>query len=128
MVLEKPLPTKKLQKIEVLKVDSDYLIHPLKEVRFSIFDVISVWCLFVLLGHWLRRGLFFSPLSLSKKNRSDDTYSFPVGAIHVDERKTPCPTPVGSEATPRVNTDRQNEKRESGREENKTNGLRPLQA
>jgi hypothetical protein len=33
MVLQKPLATKKLAKIEVLKVDSDYLINPLKEVR-----------------------------------------------------------------------------------------------
>ena len=32
MVLEKP-KQKKLQKIEVLKIDSDHLIHPLKEVR-----------------------------------------------------------------------------------------------
>ena len=31
MVLEKP-PTKKLAKIEQLKIDSDHLIHPLKEV------------------------------------------------------------------------------------------------
>lgn len=32
MVLEKPL-SKKIAKIEQLKVESDYLIHPLKEVR-----------------------------------------------------------------------------------------------
>jgi hypothetical protein len=32
MVLEKP-KEKKLQKIETLKIDSDHLIHPLKEVR-----------------------------------------------------------------------------------------------
>ena len=31
MVLEKP-KEKKLPKIEVLKIESDYLIHPLKEV------------------------------------------------------------------------------------------------
>jgi hypothetical protein len=33
MVLEKP-KVKKIQKIEQLKVDSDHLIHPLKEVGF----------------------------------------------------------------------------------------------
>lgn len=32
MVLEKPPPTKKLAKIEQLKIDSDHLVHPLKEV------------------------------------------------------------------------------------------------
>ena len=34
MVLEKPV-TKKLAKIEQLKVDSDHLIHPLREVRLE---------------------------------------------------------------------------------------------
>jgi len=37
MVLEKP-PAKKLAKIEQLKVDSDHLIHPLKEVGFVILS------------------------------------------------------------------------------------------
>jgi hypothetical protein len=32
MVLEKPR-TKEISKLETLKVESDYLIHPLKEVR-----------------------------------------------------------------------------------------------
>ena len=32
MVLEKPATEKKLAKIEQLKIDSDYLVHPLKEV------------------------------------------------------------------------------------------------
>jgi hypothetical protein len=32
MVLEKPA-SKKLAKIEVLKIDSNHLVHPLKEVR-----------------------------------------------------------------------------------------------
>jgi hypothetical protein len=66
MVLEKPLPTKKLQKIEVLKVDSDYLIHPLKEVRFSIFDVnlcVMCLCYWVIGCGW---AFFLSSLSLSK--------------------------------------------------------------
>jgi len=41
MVLEKPT-TKKIAKIEQLKVDSDYLIHPLKEVRYLGDCVIEV--------------------------------------------------------------------------------------
>lgn len=32
MVLEKPKQLKKLSKLEILKVDSDHLLHPLKEV------------------------------------------------------------------------------------------------
>ena len=35
MVLEKPME-KKLAKIETLKIDSDHLIHPLKEVRVVV--------------------------------------------------------------------------------------------
>ena len=38
MVLEKPV-TKKLAKIEQLKVDSDHLIHPLREVRLETLCV-----------------------------------------------------------------------------------------
>lgn len=34
MVLEKPRTAKKLAKIELLKTNSDHLIHPLKEVSF----------------------------------------------------------------------------------------------
>jgi hypothetical protein len=33
MVLEMPKETKKISKLEVLKVKSDHLIHPLREVR-----------------------------------------------------------------------------------------------
>ena len=43
MVLEKP-KVKKLAKIETLKIDSDHLVHPLKEVRMlnlrSFFEVL----------------------------------------------------------------------------------------
>lgn len=35
MVLEKPRTTKEISKLETLKVNSDYLIHPLKEVSVS---------------------------------------------------------------------------------------------
>ena len=34
MVLEKP-KEKKLAKIETLKIESDHLVHPLKEVGFA---------------------------------------------------------------------------------------------
>lgn len=40
MVLEKPKVEKKLSKLENLKIESDYLIHPLKEVRYMIFAVV----------------------------------------------------------------------------------------
>ena len=36
MVLEMPKETKKISKLEVLKVKSDHLIHPLREVRILI--------------------------------------------------------------------------------------------
>ena len=44
MVLEKP-PEKKLAKIEVLKIESDHLTHPLREVRYD-YDVSSCMSLF----------------------------------------------------------------------------------
>jgi hypothetical protein len=69
MVLERPPVEKKLAKIEVLKVESDYLIHPLKEVR-TCGCPIDVMLL-------VRSFVFFVV-------RSDDIYSFPVGAIHAD--------------------------------------------
>jgi len=42
MVLEKPATKKKLAKIEQLKIDSDHLVRPLKEVRQEV----------VQLSHW----------------------------------------------------------------------------
>mmetsp|Transcript_21547 Transcript_21547/g.27867 ORF Transcript_21547/g.27867 Transcript_21547/m.27867 type:complete len:92 (-) Transcript_21547:111-386(-) len=42
MVLEKPL-AKKIPKIEQLKLDSDHLVNPLREVCFdSLFELISL--------------------------------------------------------------------------------------
>ena len=35
MVLEKPRTTKEISKLETLKIESDYLIHPLREVRYT---------------------------------------------------------------------------------------------
>lgn len=43
MVLEKP-KTKKLAKIESLKVESDHLIHPLMEVGFFITTNLFCFC------------------------------------------------------------------------------------
>lgn len=43
MVLEKPT-ARKVAKIEVLKIESDHLIHPLKEVRGVRFDWICCVC------------------------------------------------------------------------------------
>jgi hypothetical protein len=42
MVLEKPV-SKKLAKIEVLKIESDHLIHPLKEVSTKV-SILSLRC------------------------------------------------------------------------------------
>jgi hypothetical protein len=44
MVLEKPRTAKKLAKIEVLKTNSNHLIHPLKEVRFLTMSKGTVCC------------------------------------------------------------------------------------
>jgi hypothetical protein len=64
MVLEKPL-SKKLAKIEVLKIESNHLIHPLKEVSANRF---------------VRRSLPHIPrcCEVSYLFRSDEHYSFPV--------------------------------------------------
>jgi hypothetical protein len=42
MVLEKPQTVKEISKLETLKVNSDYLIHPLKEVRW-VFCIRGSW-------------------------------------------------------------------------------------
>ena len=60
MVLEKP-KEKKLAKIETLKIDSDHLLHPLKEVR-----------------KWIRRELsLFWPSRRSKHPRCDEVILSP---------------------------------------------------
>jgi len=91
MVLEKP-KQKKLAKIEELKVASDHLLHPLREVRPS--------------GHSSspfasriksRRKRAPERLPTTKYDRHKRTtevmeyHSFPVRSIHADDLKGPVP-------------------------------------
>ena len=49
MVLEAPRKEKKLSKIEVLKTNSDHLIHPLKEVSKILMH--AVYCTVVVVSY-----------------------------------------------------------------------------
>jgi hypothetical protein len=95
MVLEKPR-VKEIAKIEQLKVDSNYLVHPLKEVTWVYFCLCCcVWWVVYMLYSVFFVGWFGAVVVIyfwTSNNSIEvmNTYSFPVWPIYADEiRKAP---------------------------------------